>query len=134
MPNTIYNTARQRFGLGLIDWSTVPLVLLAYSGEPVFYEDDPTIATIDNRGETLLIAESQVVLEQSVSAEGYLQTGNVVFVEVPIGPPITHFIMSLNAGVPLLYIDQAYDLPFTPDGLDVVVTPDWLDERGWGRL
>lgn len=132
--NDIYDTARQRFALGLIDWSIAPLVLLAYSGEPVFYAGDDTIAGIDARGETLRISTSQAVLQQSVSDEGYLQTGTVTFIEVPIGPPITHFIMSLNAGVPLLYVDEAHELPFTPNGLDVVVTPDWLDERGWGRL
>jgi hypothetical protein len=134
MVNSIYDTARQRFALALIDWSTAPLVLLAYSGEPVFHAEDATITDITDRGETLLISTSQDIVTQNVSAQGYLQTDNVVFEAVPIGYPITHFIMTLSAVTPLLFIDEAYDLPFVPNGLDVVVTPDWLEQRGWGRL
>ena len=70
----------------------------------------------------------------TVSSEGYLQTTNVVFEEVPIGFPITHFVMTLSAQVPLLFVDEALNLPAEPNGLDIIVTPDWLARRGWGRL
>ena len=64
----------------------------------------------------------------------------VVIPAVPIGAPLTHFIMATygqpawSDGVPLLYLDEVLNLPFEPNGLDVVVTPDWLQQRGWGRV
>jgi hypothetical protein len=32
-----------------------------------------------------------------------------------------------------LFIDDAEGLPFTPNGLDVLIEPDWLLERGWAK-
>jgi len=132
--NSIYDIARFRFAMAQLDWTQAPLILLAYSGTPLFVPEDQTIAQIDGRGQTLRIANSQAILSKAVSAEGYLQTGNVMFDAIPIGPPVTHFIMSLSATTPILFIDEAYDLPFEPNGLDVIITPDWLEQRGWGRV
>jgi hypothetical protein len=33
----------------------------------------------------------------------------------------------------LLYIDEAWDLPWTANGLDLPVQPDWLAMEGWFR-
>ena len=33
----------------------------------------------------------------------------------------------------VLFIDEAVELPFAPNGLDMVVTPDWSKNRGWWR-
>ena len=30
-------------------------------------------------------------------------------------------------------IDEAFELPFVPNGLDLVIQPDWLSARGWFR-
>ena len=49
-----------------------------------------------------------------------------------IGDPITFFTMSDGLDL-VLYIDEALDLPFIPNGLDMVVQPDWLDQRGWWK-
>jgi hypothetical protein len=134
MPNTIYDIARNWFALARIDWTVANLILLAYAGPPIFHPEDETVADIAAHGETTLIGTSQAMLTQTVSREGYLQTSNVVIPNVPIGDPLTHFVMTLSANTPLLFIDDATDLPFTPNGLDIVVTPDWLERRGWGRL
>ena len=138
--NTIYDIARSQFAKAQIDWRTAPLRVLAYTGNPDFHHADTDIATITTRGNTLRISISLDIITQAVGPEGYLMTDNVVFREVAIGYPLTHMIMVLMPGtdvelaVPLLFIDDAEDLPFTPDGLDIVVTPDWLQHRGWGRL
>jgi hypothetical protein len=139
MTNSIYDSARYRFGKALLDWSTAPLFLLAYSGTPVFYPEDTAVSDITARAETLMVSQSQAIAGKNVTLQGFLQTGPVVFEEVPIGPPITHFIMVsqsalLPAAIPLLYIDVAENMPYVPNGLDIVVTPDWLEQRGWGRL
>ena len=139
MTNTIYDIARMQFAKAQINWLTAPLTLLGYSGNPDFHPADDVISKITARGNTLRIAVSQDIVMQGVTVEGYLQTDNVLFPKVPIGYPLTHMIMvSMPAlvedAVPLLFIDEAEDLPFTPDGLDIVITPDWLEHRGWGRL
>ena len=138
--NTIYDIARMQFAKAQINWMTAPLRLLAYTGNPDFHPADTAISEITTRGNTLRISTSLDIVTQNVSTEGFLMTDNVVLPKVPIGYPVTHFIMVLMPGtdpemaVPLLFIDDAEDLPFTPDGLDIVVTPDWLEHRGWGRL
>lgn len=137
--NSIYDIARYQFAVAMINWQTAPLVLLAYSGEPEFVPEDTSINDITTRGNTLMVKQSQTVLGKNVTTQGYLQTADVVFETVPVGFPITHFIVAnkpstLPLATPLLYIDEAENLPFTPNGLDIVVTPDWLAHRGWGRL
>jgi len=137
--NNIYDTARFKFATAGLNWNTAPLFLLAYSGNPDFHAEDGFISDITTRATTTFVQQSQAIIGKNVSPQGYLQTGTVMFEEVPIGLPITHFIMAsvpaaLSAGVPLLFFDEAYDLPFTPNGLDIPVTPDWFQQRGWGRL
>lgn len=137
--NSIYDVARQNFAKALLDWTSVPLALLAYSGGPEFHPEDRTVGEINAHGTTLFVKQSQDIITQTVDAQGYLQTDNVVFETVPVGPPITHFVMisqgtSLASSLPILYIDEADEMPFAPNGLDVVVTPDWFANRGWGRV
>jgi hypothetical protein len=138
--NTIYDIARSMFAKAQINWTTAPLRLLGYSGNPEFIATDDVIADITLRGNTLRIGVSLDIAAQNVSAEGYLMTDNVVLPAVPIGYPLTHMIMvsmpgsDPEAAMPILFIDDAEDLPFTPNGLDIVITPDWLLHRGWGRL
>jgi len=60
----------------------------------------------------------------------------VVIPGVVIGQPVTHFTLVDDQGaedVLLYYIDEAIDLPFDPNGLDMVIQPDWLSARGWFR-
>ncbi len=139
LSNTIYDIARSQFAKAQLNWLTAPLRLLAYTGNPEFVPEDDVIEDITARGNTMLISTSQDIITQGVDVHGYLMTDNVVFEKVPIGYPITHFIMvsmpgAVDAAMPILFVDDAEDLPFTPDGLDIVVTPDWLYHRGWGRL
>jgi hypothetical protein len=57
----------------------------------------------------------------------------VLLPAVPVGPLVTWFTMTKAGTDLILYIDDAEGLPFTPNGLDVPVTPDWLSNRGWFR-
>lgn len=137
--NRVYDVARFKFATAGINWNTAALRVLAYSDDPIFFPADTQIADITARAVTTLVSTSQPVTGKNVTTQGYLQTGNIVFPLVPIGLPITHMIIvdmpaAIEVATPLIYIDDAYDLPFVPNGLDVVVTPDWLQQRGWGRL
>jgi hypothetical protein len=65
-----------------------------------------------------------------------MQTNHVVIPGVPVGPMVSHFTMCRRNATPnlselLLYVDDAEGLPIAPNGLDLVVTPDWLLNRGW---
>lgn len=135
--NDVYDKARVQLLSAQLDWRSIPLVLSAWSGTPTFNPTHQKIADISSatnveRGYSIQITG------QSVAADGTAQTNTVVLPEVPIGAPITWFTMAWSNATHdqstlILYIDQAEGLPFTANGLDIVVTPDWLENRGWWR-
>lgn len=137
--NDIYNIARYRFANAQLNWTAVPLRMLAFSGTLDFDPTDDAVSDITARGLSALVMESQVVNHQSVSLEGYLQSDAIVIPSVPVGAEITSFVMILKtadvpSSIPLLFFDTALNLPFIPNGLDMVVQPDWFDQRGWARV
>jgi hypothetical protein len=137
--NTIYDTARYRFATAQLNWTTQKIVLIVWSGPPTFVATDTKITDIITRATTVAAGHSLQILKQTVSIDGYLQTDQVVVPSVPPGPTLTHFIMasfvtSWNDGFPILYVDDVMNLPFDPNGLDIIVQPDWLQQRGWGRV
>jgi len=129
--NTIYNSARYQLMTAQLNWLTVDLTLTAWSGAAVFDPLDETISDVGahgpvNRGSSLPITS------QTVAPDGTAQTNQVVIPAVPIGDPVTFFTMSNGAQL-ILFIDEAEGLPFVPNGLDMVVQPDWLQNRGWWK-
>jgi hypothetical protein len=136
--NDIYDKARVQLLTAQLDWRTIPLVLTAWAATPRFIPTHETIADI-------LVypgyehAHSVSITGQAVSADGTAQTDTVILPEVPIHDmPITWLTMAWLKPVYeesslILFIDQAEGLPFTTNGLDVVITPDWLENRGWWR-
>ena len=89
-------------------------------------------------GLTTKLGYSQPIVGMNVLPDGLGQTGPVVIPAVPIGMPVTHFTLVFHNAVEnnsqlILYIDDAEGLPFTPNGLDMVIQPDWLQGRGWWR-
>lgn len=137
--NRIYDFARFKFATAALNWNTTPLFLMAYGGPVDFNAADDALSDITARGVATFIAKSQAVTGANVTPQGYMQTGVVIFEEVPAGPEVTQFVIisqpALEANaVPILHITDAYDLPFTPNGLDIPVTPDWTQQRGWFRL
>jgi hypothetical protein len=134
--NVAYDKARFLWATAGIDWRAASLVLVAWTGTPNFVKTDVTVADIVARGVTALAGFSQDITVRTVATDGAMQTNNVVIPGVPIGPPVTHFTMCRKNATPnlselLLYIDEAEGLPFEPNALPMVVTPDWLQNRGW---
>ena len=80
----------------------------------------------------MLRGSSLPITSQTVAPDGTAQTNQVIIPGVPIGAPITFFTMS-DADQLILFIDEAVELPFVPNGLDMVVQPDWLEQRGWWK-
>jgi hypothetical protein len=137
MPNSIYDQARYQLLTAALDWRSVPLVMSAWSGTPLFEPTDQTIADILLHGFTEL-SYSMPITGQKVSTDGTAQTDPVVIPGVLIGPDVTWFTFARKnvtheLSELILFIDQAEGLPFEPNSLDIVVQPDWLQGRGWWR-
>ena len=135
--NTVYNYARYKLMTGSFDWTATDLMLTAWSGTPTFVAVDKTIANVVAHGLTER-GSSLPITAKSVLADGTAQTNQVVIPAVTIGAPITFFTMSERKPTHaqselILYIDEAIELPFIPNGLDMVVQPDWLSKRGWWK-
>lgn len=135
--NSIYNLARRSMLTNQFDWATLNLVLYVFAGEPVFEPADASMADVVLHTPGA-IDTSLPVLGQAVTIEGVAQTGPIVVPDVPIGPDITFMVLAISTGVfgtskPILFIDDAMGLPFVPNGLDMVVQPDWALGRGWFR-
>jgi hypothetical protein len=134
--NQPYDIARYQFVTGAFNWTTMNLLLIAWAGPPTFVPTDQNTGDIATRGTTTARGTSQPITQKTVAANGTTQTNQVVIPAVPIGTPITHFTLVNDQGAIktlLYYIDEAIDLPFDPNGLDMLIQPDWLTQRGWFR-
>jgi hypothetical protein len=131
--NRPYDIARYRFLTAGLNWPALDLRLTAWSGQTQFVATDKLLADITTRHVTTLRGTSLPITIKSVSSDGTAQTNGVVIPNVSVGLDITHFTMNEVSGALILFIDDAFDLPFTPNGLDIVVQPDWLAKRGWFR-
>jgi len=130
--NQPYDLTRRRFVTAALNWPSLDLRLTALGGIPQFVAADTQISDITSRG-TAVLGASLPIITKTVTADGTVQTDAVVIPEVPIGPDVTHFVLIEASGTLILYIDEAYVLPFVPNGLDIVVQPDWIEQRGWFR-
>jgi len=133
--NQPFNIARYRMLTAGLDWINSDLRLAAWGGVPLFIEADDSITDIQGRGYVLL-GDSLPITVKNVSADGTAQTNQAVIPEVPVGTAVTWFTLYKKVGLAdelILYVDEAYELPFEPNGLDMVVQPDWFQNRGWFR-
>lgn len=136
--NILYNVARNQFATGSIDWRVFNPVFIAWGGTPDFNPLDTIVSHIKARGNVEL-SRSLPITSKTVTPAGNLQTNNVVLPSVPAGSTVTWFTfcragVTADGATPLLFVDDAENLPYDTDGLDVIITPDWVEARGWGRL
>jgi hypothetical protein len=138
MTNAIYDIARYRFATAAIDWRAADLTLVAWGSPPDFDPADEDVAAITARGNAEL-SRSLAITSKTVDTPGDLQTNIVVIPAIAAGPTIRWFTMCLvgitpSQAVPLLFIDNAENLPFVCNGLDILVQPNWAENQSWGRL
>jgi hypothetical protein len=135
--NSIYDNARRQLLTAGLNWPVDPLVVSAWSGALNFLPTETTIAAIKARG----FVERGVSLpinNAAVTTDGTAQTDQVVIPAVPIGADVTRLTLAKvktphdNSEL-VLFIDEAEGLPFVTNGLDLVVQPDWVQNRGWFR-
>jgi hypothetical protein len=134
----IYDRARYDLLTASLNWLTVSLKLTAWVGSPQFFPADMSIAAIKARG-AVQAGESLPINSNTASIAGYAQTNPVLIPAVPVGPSVTWFTMSKvdlavpDNSMPILHLDDVLGLPFVPNGLDMLVMPDWVYQRGWFR-
>jgi hypothetical protein len=135
--NAIYDIARRGLLNATLNWVTTNLVLIAWKGTPRFVATDATVAAVKSHG-AIDVSWSLAITGKAVTADGTAQTDPALLPKVPTGSQVTHFVLArkeavLTNSMPILFIDDAFGLPFVPNGLDVPVQPDWLAQRGWFR-
>lgn len=128
----IYDRARYDLLTGALPWLTTDVLLHAFTGAPVFDPTHDTMAEVIAANSAAL-GTSLPMTGMGATAEGVAQTDPAVIPNVPIGPNVTWFVLAKDSGLPLLLVDDAQELPFVPNGLDLVVSPDWAYQQGWFR-
>jgi hypothetical protein len=138
--NTVYDQIRYQMLTSAFDWIAADLQLIAWTGSPTFVATEQTVAQFKTHGGGVSeIGRSLPITSKTVSPNGTAQTNQVVIPDVPVGPYVTHFtVTKKHPTTPdmselILFVDEAFELPFVPNGLDLIVMPDWLENRGWWR-
>ena len=133
--NALYDDARERMLKATLNWPTLTLRMLAYTGNP----DISFIAshlTQANLGAPYAV--SQPIIQPIVAPGGYAKSSAAQFLNITIGTDIQFFVLTEDNVVPnsrrlLAYLSDMNMLPFTPNGGDYLVKPDWLHSQGWFR-
>jgi hypothetical protein len=130
MTNQLYNGARYRMLTGGLNWGTQALQLVVFDGTPDFVATDNVVADITARGHTA--QGSYAITAQSVAADGTAQTNAVLVPALAPGKTISWMVITVATYL-VLYVDDAFGLPFATNGLDIFIEPDWTLNRGWFR-
>ena len=134
----IYNTTRVRLLKAAINWDTINLVAIAWAGDPDFNPEDDEVQDITVRGRVTKLGESLAINHTSVAPDGSAQTDQVLIPGIPVGQLVTWITLCERSANPdlhklLIAVNDAVGMPFDPNGLDIIVNPDWLSARGWYR-
>jgi len=129
----IYDNARVKFATAALDWRSANYFLTAWKGEKDFVPTDTNVALITSRGKASLAATAMPITGKAVDSAGVMKTQPVIFQAVPASQNIVFFVMQFG-NEPLLFIDDVLGLPYTSNGLDIIVQPDWATAQGWCRV
>lgn len=128
----LFDDFRQRMLAGL-NWTSLSLVMLAFDDPYTF---DPTDLTQASLGVTP-VAVSQAITGLATTG-GYAKSNAVSFTTIPVGDPLTFMVLAEANATPanrrlICYCNEGQGFPFTPNGLQRIVQPDWFQGRGWFR-
>lgn len=135
----IYDRVRYAMLTGAFDWTALELRLVAWSGELDFDAGDTDVEDMATRALATPLGYSLPVTGLTVTTDGRAQTDPIVIPGLTFGQEITFFTFveyneaDEDASTMVLFIDDAFELPFATNGLDITVQPDWIEERGWWR-
>lgn len=135
--SSLYNRFRERLLSADIAWTGAEIGCVAWTGKYWFDETDRYVSDIvASNGAIVSVAERNVTAIAGVG--GYAITDPMLFKNVPIGFPVSFLTLTfpsdtIGLSELICYIDHGEGMPFTPNGLDWIVQPDWLSRRGWFR-
>ena len=127
MANTLYDSAREKFLTGQINWleQTIKILLVYSSGYNVEPATHTSLASIPPEAR---VTPSGITLTNKTATAGAADGADVTFTAVTGGSikAIVGYVDGdSEADSPLLfYIDTATGLPITPNGGDIIVTWD----------
>jgi len=138
MANRPYASIRERLLYAAFSWPSAELELQAWAGGN-YNETHTHVSDLVAAG-GVPSSKSLDPISCWVIAGGYAATDSVILPGngFHVGEVISFLTLSDKGGAALdpalvLFIDDAATLPIVANGLDVVVTPDWLLHRGWWR-
>lgn len=125
MANLIYDSAREAFLNGDIDWTNDDIRVILLSSGYTFSSAHDFLN--DVAGGAVRVATSAAITGKS-SAAGVADAANTLFTAVS-GSQITQFLIYQHTGVEstsrlIAYFDSATNLPITPNGGDITVQWD----------
>ncbi len=132
--NQLFAIPRQRLLKALWNWETVAVRLLAFNTAYTFNEDHTTVSQIGAP-----LAQSELLTGKVATVKGYARSNAAYFTSIGVAAPVTFFVLAEDIGgasstwKPMAYIDEAEGLPFTPNGAEKTVVPDWITNQGWFR-
>lgn len=135
----IYDRTRYAMLTGTFNWVSATLRLVAWEGDLDFDAEDMTVDDIITRANATKLGFSLPVTGQAVTVDGRAQTDPIVIPDIPYGHQISFLTFVQYDAVDeddsllVLFIDDAFEMPFSTNGLDITVQPDWAQERGWWR-
>jgi len=138
MANQLYAHARFQMVNAQFQWPNMLLNVFAFTGPQVFVDTDLTVSDILARAPGTMLGYSDPITGKTTSPGGVMQSDPALIRGIPIGPPVSYLTMCEASVTPeasqlIFYMDEGYELPFVPNGLDIMVHPDWLQMRGWGQ-
>jgi hypothetical protein len=133
--NELYDDARERLLNAQLNWPTLSLRLLAFTGNP---ETSFNASHLIQSSIGTPYAVSQPIINPLTGVGGYARSSAARFIAVPIGSDVTFFALAEDNITPtsrrlIAYLADLTMLPFTPNGGDYLVKPDWLFGQGWFR-
>lgn len=137
--NIVYDFARNRMLTGTLNWPSMVARMLVWGGSYTFVAGHTTVANVIAGAGGSPRAISLPATNKVATAAGYAKSDPILVQGLTPGPDITFYTLVEDIGgdVPtwrlIGYFDTGIDTPFSPNGLDWKIQPDWLAGRGWFR-
>jgi hypothetical protein len=128
MANALYDFGRQGFLEGTIDWDTDTIKAVLVRSYTVNLATHDNLDDITGAGGGTIVSTSPAFSTKSVTA-GVADAADITFSTVTAGASCPYIIIYKDTGTAstsrlIAYIDQATNLPVTPNGGDIVVAWD----------
>jgi hypothetical protein len=127
MANALYDSARESFLSGDLDWLSDNIKVSLVEGYTPDTSTHDFLDDVTGAGGTLVATSGN--LASKTATDGVADADDVTLSEVPAGDPCDHLVIYKDTGTPgtsnlIAVIDTATGLPLTPNGGDVTIAWD----------